>query len=145
MKIYALYCVFAVDYKKKENLIISEKNNKILFPIKEIEHPRYIHNEAYYNLQCFFKKTSYNPELLKNINFTHIDIQNELIYKYLDNKKLDNKFDINNDIFLLCCAIVETPYELDSYFWNNFKFVKSFADMDCVNSIVDFSIEKSIL
>jgi hypothetical protein len=145
MKIHAIYCVFTSDKTKKENLIISENKDDIFFPIKEIEHPRYLHNEMHYNFQSLFKKTTYNPEILKNINFSHVDIQNDLIYKYLQEKQIENLFDIQKDLFLLCCAIVETKYELDSCFWKNFKFVKSFTDMDIISSIVDFAIEKSIL
>jgi hypothetical protein len=146
MKIYAIYCIFTADQKQKENFIVSQSPDSIIFPIKEIEHPRHLHNEIHYNLQNLFKRTTYNPELLKNISFTHIDIQNDLVYKYLDNLNANNVLDINNDIFVLCCAILENRYELEtSNHWTNFKFVKSFTDMDCVNSIVDFAIEKSIL
>jgi hypothetical protein len=144
MKIHAIYCVFAVDYSKKENLIITESKDRILFPIREIENPRHLHNEIHYNLQSFFKKTTYNPEILKNINFSHLDIQNDLVYKYLEDKPSTN-IDLEKDILLLCGAILESPYDLESLEWKKFDFVKSFSDMDITNSVIDFVVEKSIL
>lgn len=145
MKIYALYCVFTLDQLKKENLVISQKEDSVIFPIVQIEHPRHIHNEMHYNLQKLFTKTTYNPEILANINFTNMDIQNKFVYRYLEEKNLANFFDLDNDIFILCSSILENPYKLEGYFWSSFKFIKSFADMDSVNSIVDFAIEKSLL
>lgn len=145
MKIHALYCVFTLDEIKKENLVISERDDKVLFPIVEIENPRYLHNEIHYNLQKLFTRTTYNPDILANINFTYMDIQNEFVYRYLEEKELTKSFDVDNDVFILCCAIIESPYGLDKYHWEKFKFIKSFTDMDAVNSIVDLAIEKSIL
>lgn len=145
MKTYAMYCVFTADHLKKENLVISQKKEEIVFPIIQIEHNRHLHNEAHYNLQSFFQKTTYNPEILKSINFTYSDVQNNLIYKYFEEKKLDNIFDLDNDIFCLYAAVLENPYPLASLFWEKFIFIKSIQNMNSINAIVDFVIERSVL
>lgn len=143
-KVFGVSCILSVDHKKKENLIVSCKKENIAFPIFEIEHPRLLWNELRYNIAELFFDNTYNKELIKNITFSYTGIQNELIFQYIESLN-DSKYDLEKDIFVLSCIILEEPYDIKNYYWNRFKFVKSFQDMDLFNSIIDFIIQKSVL
>lgn len=142
--IYGIYCILSIDHNKKENLIVSTNENTIEFPIFRIEHPRLLYNELRYNLQNILLKQAYDAEAIKKIHFCHIELQNEIVLKYIEDN-YSEKYDLNNDMFVLCAAIIEEPYNLNLFQWKKFQFAKSLLDMDLITSIIDFTIEKSIL
>ena len=142
--IHTAYCIISVDHDKKQNFILSTKKETTEFPIIQIEHPKFLHNETRYHFSNFFLKDTYNPEVIKSISFSYTDIQNELLIKYVDEKA--KELDTNNDLFMLCGAIIEKTYSPNNNFsWNLFEFSKSFDNTDLVISIIDFVIGKSIL
>lgn len=143
-KIYSIYCVLTIDHVRKENLLVSANKNKIEFPIFEINYPRSLINELRYNVQNLFIDKTYNKDVIKNISFSYTDIQNELILKYLEETYTD-RFDLDKDIFVFCAAILDIAYPLNNFEWFKFNFVKSISGMDATNSIIDFTIEKSII
>lgn len=144
--IFVAYCVLSIDHSKKENLIISSSKDKIEFPLVKIEHPRSLHNEIRYHLQSMLLNNTYDKDIIKKIAFSYIDIQNELLMKYMENFYSDDtRFDLNNDIFILVNIIMEKTYTLNHYEWHKFEFTKSIIGMDLTTSIIDFTIQKSIL
>lgn len=142
--LYGIYCILSIDHNKKENLIISTNDDTIAFPIFKIEHPRLLYNELRYNLQNILLKQAYNAEAIRKISFCHIELQNEIVLKYIESN-YSEKYDLDKDMFVLCATIIEEPYNLNLFQWKKFKFAKSLLDMDLVTSIIDFTIEKSIL
>lgn len=145
-QIYCVSCILSIDHKKKENLVVSSSNNKdsITFPIFKIEHPKLLWNELRYHIAELFFDNGYNKEIIKNITFSYTGIQNELIIRYIES--LNNKdYNTDEDIFLLSSIILEQPYDMKTYSWEKFKFVKSFQNMDLFNSIIDYIIQQSIL
>jgi len=142
--IYAIYCLLSADHDKKENFIVSENSESVEFPMFKIEHPKLLRNELRYNLQTIIDTKSYSIDYIKNISFSLIDIQNELIIKYLEDR-YPKGIDLDNDIFILCANIFEKPVLLNRYEWKKFNFVKSLSDMDIISSIIDFTVEKSII
>lgn len=142
--IYSLHCILTIDHTKKENLIVSSSKTEISLPIFKIEHPRLLHNELRYNIQNILLDKTYNSDVIKNIAFSYIDIQNELVLQYMEKYHSDN-CDLNNDIFIFCGMIMENIYPLNGFEWQKFEFVKSLTNMDIITSIVDFTVQKSIL
>lgn len=144
--IFVVYTILSIDHVKKHNLIVSSAKDRIEFPIYKIEHPRSLHNEIRYNLQTMLLDKTYDKEIISKISFSYIDVQNELVLKYMENFYSDDeRFDTNNDIFILVNIIIEKPYPLSQFEWRKFDFAKSITNMDLVTSIVDFTIQKSIL
>lgn len=144
MNIYGISCILTIDHQKKQNLIISTDSNKIVLPITKIEYPRLLFNEIRYDIQQMFDKNESISEILKDMNFAYTDIQNELLIKHIENLN-DNKFDINNDIFILVAFILNQPYKLSKYTWKTFDFLKSIEHINTLNSLIDFIIEKTIV
>jgi hypothetical protein len=142
--IYAIYCVLSIDHVKKENLIISKNKDKIEFPIFKIEHTRLLHNELRYNIQKILLSKTYDSDIIKNIAFSYIDIQNDLITKYIE-QYYSEEFNLDNDLFIFCGMIMERAYPLMDFEWKKFDFVKSFSNLDLINSIIDFTVQKSVL
>lgn len=142
--VYCVSCILSVDHKRKENLIISTQKDSIVFPIFPIQYPKLLWNELRYHISELFFYDNYNKDIIKNITFSYSGIQNDLILQYIES--LNNPtYNIDNDIFVLSSVIFEEPYETKSYYWNKFRFVKSFQDMDIFNSIIDFIVQQSII
>lgn len=142
--IFCVSCILSVDHQKRENLIVSSDKDSIVFPIFPIQYPKLLWNELRYHISELFFDDNLNKELIKNITFSHVSIQNDLIIKYME--RLNNPiYNLENDIFLLSAIILEQPYDIKNYYWNRFKFIKSFQDMDIFNSIIDFIVQQSVL
>lgn len=142
--IFSIYCILSVDHLKKENLVISSSKDGLKFPIYKIQYPRMLHNEMRYNMQSMLMPNTYNIDLIKNISFSYIDIQNELILHYIE-KNYNEDVDVNKDVFIFSSTILDKIYPLNGLYWYKFDFVKSLTDMDLDNSIIDFVVQKSIL
>lgn len=142
--IYCIYCILAFDHNKKENLIVSSSKERIELPIFKIDHPRSLSNELRYNIKNILLEKTYNKDIIKNISFTYTDIQNDLILGHIE-KNYKDQYNLDEDIFIFCGVILENLYPLNNFEWYKFDFIKSIADMDSVTSIIDFTIQKSIL
>lgn len=142
--IFSVSCILSVDHKKKENLIVSAQKDDIILPVFQIQYPKLLWNELRYQISELFFDNNYNKELIKNITFSYTGIQNELVIKYIQSLNNPN-YDIENDLFILSCVILEEPYDIKNLHWNRFKFVKSLQDMTILNSIIDFVIQQGVL
>lgn len=144
INIYGVSCILTIDHDRRQNLVISKDKDNIILPIFKIDYPRLLFNEIKYNIQQILSN-EYDKEIIKRINFSYTDIQNEFLIKYIEDTK-NYTFDTNNDVFILTSMILEKPYELHGgCLWKQFDFIKSFNNMSAFNSLVDFIIEKTII
>lgn len=142
-KIHAVFCVLSSDDKKR-NLIISVNDEEIELPIVPIEQPKLLHNELRYHVQSMLLKDTYDPQILEQISFSYLDIQNHFVLQLIQEKYPD-KYDLDTDVFILCSIIMSEPTPLKIFSWKEFEFIKSYTNTDLLTSIVDFVVQKSVL
>jgi len=141
MKLYTVYCIITADINKKQNYVLSTKENEIELPVVELHNPQTMHNEIRYYAKKMFDDNMIR--FIEEVLVSYIDIQSDLVSKYIDTLNKDNSFDIANSLFLLCGIVIEQKNCKNTY-WNKYDFTQN-AFHNPLFSIIDRTIQKSLL
>jgi hypothetical protein len=139
-KIYVFNSIITNDLKDKKSYILSASKDKIVFPYFEIQSPRYLFNEIRCNIKNLFKPDSIR--FIEEIIISFTEIQNELIINYVENLQ-DSTFDLNNDIFILSSTILSEKLTTPLV-WTHFNYTIDIENPNVVDSIIDYSLQKSL-
>lgn len=138
-KVYVYNSIITTDHQSKQNYILSSSNDNIVFPRFEIESSRFLHNEIKCKIKNLFKTNTIR--FIEEIIISFIDIQNELLIKYIDTSGLKSDHD---DIFLLSSIILSS--KIDSHlYWKNFNYEINFQSEDIVTTLIDYCLQKSLI
>ena len=141
MKLYAVYCIITADISKKQNYVLSTKENEIQLPVFELHNAQTIHNEIRYYAKKMFDDNMI--QFIEEVLVSYTDIQSDLVLKYIHELNKDNSFDLADSLFLLCGIVIEKKNCKNAY-WNKYDFTdNSFANP--LFSIIDRTIQKSLL
>lgn len=139
-KIYVFNTIITSDLQNQKSYILSSSKDRILFPYFEIHSPRYLFNEIRCNIKNLFKQDSIR--FIEEIIISFTEIQNELIISYVENLQ-DSTFDLNNDMFILASVILSEKLQ-SALTWTNFNYTIDIENPDIIESIIDYSLQKSL-
>lgn len=141
MKIYIVYCIVTADTKKKQNYVLSTDSKDIVLPICEITSARTLHNEIRYNVKKMFDADIIR--FIEEILVSYTDIETEPTIKYIENINQDNRYDLNQDLFILCGIVMEKK-QSKTFKWKKYDFSQD-AITNPLFSIIDLTIQKSLI
>lgn len=139
--LYVFNSIVTFDEKTKNNYVLSLNNNKIELPFFQITTPRYLYNETRFNIKNLFKSDTIR--FIEEIIISFMDVQNELLIEYVSQLN-SNIFDTDNDLFILSSVILAEKIETTLY-WNQFDYEINLQKPDIQSSIIDYSIQRSIV
>lgn len=126
-----LVCVLSVDFYKQEKYVLSINQDKIDFPILELQNLYGIDTQIKNLIKEFFVDKNIVSDYVEHITF--LGFNNEVI---------DQLLDTSNSLYLLFGVTVPHSKLNDNIFWHKFDFMDSNIANEL--TIIGATIENSI-
>lgn len=124
-------CILSVDFYKEETYILSENDNKIIFPSFELENLSIINSKIKDKIKEYFIDPNFIEPYLDQLRFLSL---NDLY--------LSNLFDTTNCLYLLFGLTLPNTKLKDNIYWTKFDFTDTTIPNEL--AIIGATVEGSV-
>jgi hypothetical protein len=138
-QIKVFHLVFSYDLKNQNTYILSINNENIILPYSIIDKPIFIQEQIKTTILGFFQDPTIKNII--DIDICMLEIQNDLLIKYIEDNNDKYSYDQNEDLCLLSSTIM-----LDKNFsllhWLPIEFETDLAKKKSVDFLIDDTIKR---
>jgi hypothetical protein len=140
MKAYILSVIFSADPVKKKPYLLTASHDELI-PLIQIENPKYLYKEIFYQLKAMFIQDSIKIESDCSYNF--LSIQQEMSINYA---KKHYDFITDDDLIITYGGMLLKYKCLDNFQWTEYSLKtqhNGFSSDINLNLLLDYVIQRS--